>query len=103
MKNCSANNLRKMLMMGILVVSPLLLTGQPDIPVEVFKKHTAPVKALAFNADGSLMATGGDDKMVYVWDLKTGSITASIENGFAIKALAFTAGGDLLAACGKDV
>lgn len=103
MKNCSANNLRKMLMLGILAASPLLLTGQPDIPVEVFKKHTAPVKALAFSSDGSLLATGGDDKMVYLWDLKTGSVIADVENGFAIKALEFTSDGNLLAACGKDV
>lgn len=69
----------------------------------VFNKHDAPVKALAFSTDGKSIATGGDDKMVYFWDIETGGMTGSIENHFAIKALCFSADNNLLAACGPDI
>jgi WD40 repeat protein len=71
--------------------------------VKVFKKHSAPVKALAFSPDGKTLATGGDDKMIYLWDLASGELIGSISNGFSIKALSFSDNDHLLAACGNDI
>jgi WD40 repeat protein len=34
--------------------------------------HSGQVTALAFSADGKTLASGGDDRLVYVWDLKSG-------------------------------
>jgi WD40 repeat protein len=80
------------------------LLAQPETEsVKVYKKHNAPVKALAFNTDGKTMATGGDDKMIYFWSLETGELTGSIQNSFSVKALRFAADDNILAACGSDI
>jgi dipeptidyl aminopeptidase/acylaminoacyl peptidase len=71
--------------------------------LKVFRKHSAPVKALAFSADGKTMASGGDDKMIYFWNLETGELTGSIQNSFTVKALRFTSDDNILAACGTDI
>ena len=34
----------------------------------IMKGHSAPVKSIAFNADGTLLVSAGDDKLVKVWD-----------------------------------
>jgi WD40 repeat protein len=69
----------------------------------IFKKHDAPVKAVAFNKEGSILATGGEDHMIYLWDLRTGDLTGTIQNAFTVKALQFTDDGNIMAACGNDV
>jgi WD40 repeat protein len=69
----------------------------------VFKKHQLPVKAIAFSNNGKLLATGGEDKTVYLWDVQSGELTTSIPNAFTIKMLEFTENGEILAACGNDV
>jgi WD40 repeat protein len=61
------------------------------------------VKAIAFSADGKILATGGEDKMIYLWDVQTGGLVATIRNAFTIKSLQFTGEGNLLAACGNDI
>ena len=82
---------------GILFAQP----GEPD--VKILKKHDAPVKAVAFSADGSILATGGDDKMIFLWDTRTGELTGSITNPFAVKALQFAGEDMIIAACGTDI
>ena len=52
--------------------------------VRIFRKHSAPVKALAFSSDGEILATGGDDKAIYFWNVKTGELKGSIKNYFNI-------------------
>jgi centriolar protein POC1 len=34
------------------------------------KGHSAPVKSIAFNSDGSLLVSSGDDKYVKIWDVE---------------------------------
>lgn len=43
---------------------------------ETFKLpgHSKPIKAKAFAPDGNSVATGGEDKQIKVWDLKTGNL-----------------------------
>jgi WD40 repeat protein len=83
--------------------STILFAQHGEPGVEIFKKHDAPVKAVAFSADGSIMATGGDDKMIYLWDTRTAELSGSITNPFAVKALQFAGNDMILAACGTDV
>jgi WD40 repeat protein len=90
-------------MAGIALICCLASAQEDESVSRVFKKHDAPVKSLAFSGDGKTMATGGDDKMVYFWDIETGEMTGSIENHFAIKSLSFTEDHNLLAACGPDI
>ena len=81
-----------------------VVIAQQEAPgVMVFKKHDAPVRALAFSSDGKTLATGGDDKMIYLWNLNTGELTGSIQQYFPVKALSFTADDNILAACGNDI
>jgi WD40 repeat protein len=80
------------------------ILAQPETDTQkVFRKHTAPVKALTFSNDGKTIASGGGDGMIYFWNLETGEIAGSIKNSYAVKALQFTAEGNILAACGADV
>ena len=76
---------------------------ESESPCRVFKKHSAAVKAIAFSYDGRIVASGGDDKMIYFWDAQTGEFSGEIENPFAIKALQFADNDNILAACGPDI
>jgi WD40 repeat protein len=90
-------------MAGIAMICCIAKGQEEESVSRIFKKHDAPVKALVFSSDGKTIATGGDDKMVYFWDIETGEITGSIENHFAVKSLCFSADHNLLAACGPDI
>lgn len=98
------NLLKASVLLVLLTLNGLMLPAQEEVsPSKVFKKHNAAVKAVAFSKDGKTLATGGDDKMVYLWDIQSGEMTGSIENHFAVKALQFTENDDILAACGSDI
>jgi WD40 repeat protein len=88
----------------LVLVNTLFVNSQSlDLPAHILKKHNGPVKAIAYSADGQILASGGEDKMIYFWDVKTGELKGSIENYFAIRALQFTPGNLILAACGSDI
>jgi WD40 repeat protein len=81
-----------------------VVTAQQEAPgVKVLKKHNAPVRALAFSSDGKTLATGGDDNMIYLWNIQTGELSGNIQQYFPVKALSFTADDNILAACGNDI
>jgi WD40 repeat protein len=71
--------------------------------VKILKKHSAPVKAVAFSSDGQVLATGGDDKTIYIWNVKSGELTGTIKSFFNVKALQFTPDNLILSACGSDI
>ena len=45
-------------------------------PSRSFEGHSAPVRTVAYSADGQSIASGGDDNIVRVWDAATGKPTA---------------------------
>ena len=65
--------------------------------------HTAPVRAIAMSRDGQTLASGGDDKTIEVWNLKTGENIRTL-NGHTEKvtSLAITPDGKTLASSSDD-
>lgn len=89
----------------LLFIFPALFVSAQttDDGVIILKKHSAPVKALAFSPDGQVLATGGEDKTIYFWNVKSGELTGTIRNFFNVRALQFTPDNLILAACGSDI
>ena len=55
--------------------------------------HTAAVSSLQFSPDGQLLASGGNDNTVRVWDVATGIPRKVLRgHGGRIRAVAFSAG-----------
>ncbi len=62
-----------------------------------------PVNTLAFSPHGALMASGGQDGLLALWDMASGRNLAMLEgHGAAILSLAFSPDGALLASGGDD-
>jgi WD40 repeat protein len=79
------------------------LSQDPLKVVELPKAHNGAVLAVAFNADGTLCATAGDDRSIVLWSVADGKKLDSKINAHraAITSLTFTSTGELLSA-GKD-
>ncbi|MGH7170973.1 MAG: WD40 repeat domain-containing serine/threonine protein kinase [Gemmataceae bacterium] len=67
------------------------------------KGHTKPVRAVAFSRDGKLLATGGEDGCLKLWDVQSGEERGTLaENLGPIASVAISSDGRLLAAVGAD-
>jgi WD40 repeat protein len=68
--------------------------------IELPQRHAGRVKCLAFSPDGTLLASGGDDRAITLWDVKSRSPRADDLKGQLgpVAALAFSADGQTLAA-----
>ena len=92
---------------GIFFIStePVLLVAQDnDHLYMIFKKHNDAVKAIAFSDDGKYLASGGEDKVIYIWNYLTGEVVYSIaDNYYPPGYLQFARDNKLLASSGPDV
>src|SRR5262245_28492495 len=79
------------------ILSALSNPGRAADPSEliVLKGHTKAVSVVAWAADGSAVATAGDDRTIRVWNPATGQQTASLpeiaRQGYGGPIVAFTA------------
>ena len=66
--------------------------------------HEQPISALAFNADGSMLASAAEDREIAVWDLPTGEPCGGRSTGHTdrIPALAWQPGTNVLLSAGWD-
>lgn len=63
-------------------------------------RHTNRIVAIAFSDTDDLVATAGDDRIVSVWDARTGSPVATFEHAAPVTSIAFAGG--LLVTGGSD-
>jgi WD40 repeat protein len=66
-------------------------------------RHSGPVNAVAFSPDGTLCATGGEDRAICLWETATGKRLARLGGAHraAVTSLQFAAG-DRLVSAGRD-
>ncbi len=65
--------------------------------------HNGEVLCVAFNKEGTLLASGSDDGGVILWNPATGRIQAVLSgHKDAVRAIAFHPGGKILASAGKE-
>ncbi|HZT58913.1 MAG TPA: WD40 repeat domain-containing protein, partial [Pyrinomonadaceae bacterium] len=72
-------------------------------PLRVLRGHTGNVGVIAFSPDSKLLASGGADNTIRLWDWETGQQVRAFEGhtGY-VSALAFSPDGKLLASGGND-
>jgi WD40 repeat protein len=71
--------------------------------VRLQDRHEGAINAVAFNADGTMCATGGEDRAICLWETSEGKLLGRKKgaHGAGVTSLAFTPRGDLVSA-GKD-
>lgn len=85
--------------------APLLTTErieQQPAP-RLLAGHLGDVTSLAFSADGARLASGGEDRTVWVWDVATGSpIGAPLRHEGIVTGVSFSPNGAVLASSSDD-
>jgi WD40 repeat protein len=83
--------------------APPASAGSLGRSLATLEGHGGLIFALALNADGRLLATGGEDTMVRLWDTGSGSLLTTLQgHGGPVFGLALGKDGHLLASGGLD-
>jgi len=69
----------------------------------LIEAHQRGVNSIAFNPSGSLLASGGNDAVVRIWDVTSGELVAELIGGtYAVPGIAFNPDGSMLAILNGD-
>ncbi|KAI5172027.1 transducin (beta)-like 1 [Nematocida sp. LUAm3] len=68
----------------------------------VLKRHTKPIYSTAFSKDERLLATGGLDSMVCLWDVRSNEIAKEFKVGSGVYQVEFSEDNKLLSICSSD-
>jgi WD40 repeat protein len=91
-------------MLGILAMCVFSVAGAcQDAEKLVIDAHRGGVTCVSFSSDPSMLASGGVDGIVRLWDVRTGKeLRALEEHRKEVLALAFSPDGEILASSGFD-
>ncbi len=65
--------------------------------------HEGDILSLAFNPDGSILASGGDDRLIRLWNTENGELIETLEgHSSRIRSLRFTSDGEQLISASGD-
>ena len=81
--------------------SALLIHAQ-EVTTIVNKSHMASITSVAVSPDGTLLATGSKDKLIKLWDIKSGRLIDNISPGGEPLSLFFTSDSKKIFATVKD-
>lgn len=71
---------------------------KPDAPIHVFEGHKNPVQTVTLSSNGTMLASGGADKQLHLWDLNTlDRVRAYRKQGDFITSIAFSPDDQLIA------
>jgi WD40 repeat protein len=85
------------LLLVALIVWVVLANISPISIRYVLHPNTGPVRRVAFSPDGQILATGGDNSTVALWQASDGSMLRTINAGGHMSSLAFSPDGKILA------
>jgi len=68
------------------------LWGWASGTTRVLSTDAGPTLAVAFSPDGTLLATGGYDQRVRIWDVRSGALLRAVEVPGPVVMLAFAEG-----------
>jgi WD40 repeat protein/tetratricopeptide (TPR) repeat protein len=86
-----------------LIGSKSAVADSSQLSYKVLSGHQEAVQSLAFNPDGSLLASGSDDASVILWDVKKGEKIQTIrDHQDAVKSVTFNPDGTFLASGSFD-
>ncbi|GEM_PF-3214944 len=87
--------------MVIIVIGVLVFVERPRIELTCASSHQ--VRSLQFSPDGAVIASGGGEGVIKLWDMKTGACIRSLrEHKGSVKALDYSSDGRYLASAGED-
>jgi hypothetical protein len=103
--------LTRLAMVAVLgMVATLGLAMGPEVQAQgnqpggqLLSAHTGEIAALAFSTTGRLLASGGDDQVIRLWDPHTGQELRQLQGHTdSVRSLAFSADGQLLVSGSTD-
>jgi LPXTG-site transpeptidase (sortase) family protein len=99
--------LLRRILIGLLIFSPVLIQAQQDTPavtqITALHVFTGSLDAVAFSPDGTLIASGGRDNAVRLWDTESGENTRIFEgHDDWVTRVVFSPDGALLASGARD-
>lgn len=72
-------------------------------PIAILSGHTAEVRSLAFNSQGTMLASGSEDTTIKLWDAETGTLLCTLDGHTApVRSVSFNAPGSLLVSASDD-